>query len=619
MKKVIYSPVTKAIAIALALICVFAAGFELLGVVTDVFNRGNVMLTADDIIYDKLSRSAEELRRLDVLDAETLGAVADNYGLCYEAYEGGVKIGNWENVKTGEYTYSLTCNVEDGRIVSYRLNYEPYTEAVESDQCIYFYATDKTYKEAAKESKALTDALIKRLIPVFAGAIVVFFICVYLSVAAGRKKDGELTSLAIDKMFTEINLFLMLIFAVAIILVAIVFLDYGAYFNNLGVFALASAGITAASFVIGALALSDIRKLKMHTFLKQSITYRLFSLAKRLLKKLWKFVIETYSALSGKGKAIMAIGIFFLYSVITAFSFISGLLLAIAATGVLAVYTKRAVTDYEALITGIDKIRSGDMTAKIEGVTDEFLLPVAEGINSLGEGIGKAVDEKVKSERMKSELITNVSHDLKTPLTSIINYSDLLVKEELTPAEANDYASIISLKAEKLKKLTQDLFEISKVQSGNDVAVTEKLNLSTLIAQAMAEEESENEKSGLEFIISVPDKINVLCDGKKMSRVFSNLIVNARLYSLSGTRVYIEAEEGTDGVLISFKNIASYKMNFKDDEITERFTRGDEARSSDGSGLGLSIAKSFTEACGGSFSVKTDGDLFKAAVRLKKA
>lgn len=564
MKKVIYSPVTKAIAIALALICVFAAGFELLGVVTDVFNRGNVMLTADDIIYDKLSRSAEELRRLDVLDAETLGAVADSYGLCYEAYEGGVKIGNWENVKTGEYTYSLTCNVEDGRIVSYRLNYEPYTEAVESDQCINFYATDKTYKEAAKESKALTDALIKRLIPVFAGAIVVFFICVYLSVAAGRKKDGELASLAIDKMFTEINLFLMLIFAVAIILVAIVFLDYGAYFNDLGVFALASAGITAASFVIGALALSDIRKLKMHTFLKQSITYRLFSLAKRLLKKLWKFVSETYSALSGKGKAIMAIGIFFLYSVITAFSFISGLLLAIAATGVLAVYTKRAVTDYEALITGIDKIRSGDMTAKIEGVTDEFLLPVAEGINSLGEGIGKAVDEKVKSERMKSELITNVSHDLKTPLTSIINYSDLLVKEELTPAEANDYASIISLKAEKLKKLTQDLFEISKVQSGNDVAVTEKLNLSTLIAQAMAEEESENEKSGLEFIISVPDKINVLCDGKKMSRVFSNLIVNARLYSLSGTRVYIEAEEETDGVLISFKNIASYKMNFKE-------------------------------------------------------
>lgn len=619
MKKVIYSPVTKAIAIALALICVFAAGFELLGVVTDVFNRGNVMLTADDIIYDKLSRSAEELRRLDVLDAETLGAVADNYGLFYEAYEGGVKIGNWENVKTGEYTYSLTCNVEDGRIVSYRLHYEPYTEAVESDQCIYFYATDKTYKEAAKESKALTDALIKRLIPVFAGAIVVFFICVYLSVAAGRKKDGELTSLAIDKMFTEINLFLMLIFAVAIIFVAIVFLDYGAYFNNLGVFALASAGITAASFVIGALALSDIRKLKMHTFLKQSIAYRLFSLAKRLLKKLRKFVSETYSALSGKGKAIMAIGIFFLYSVITAFSFISGILLAIAATGVLAVYTKRAVTDYEALITGIDKIRSGDMTAKIEGVTDEFLLPVAEGINSLGEGIGKAVDEKVKSERMKSELITNVSHDLKTPLTSIINYSDLLVKEELTPAEANDYASIISLKAEKLKKLTQDLFEISKVQSGNDVAVTEKLNLSTLIAQAMAEEESENEKSGLEFIISVPDKINVLCDGKKMSRVFSNLIVNARLYSLSGTRVYIEAEEETDGVLISFKNIASYKMNFKDDEITERFTRGDEARSSDGSGLGLSIAKSFTEACGGSFSVKTDGDLFKATVSLKKA
>ncbi len=618
MKKVMYSPVTKAIAIALALIFVFAASFELLGVVTDVFNHGNIKLTADDIIYDKLSRSAEELRRLDVLDDETVGAVADNYGLCYEAYEGGVKIGTWEDVKTGEDTYSLTCNVEDGRIVSYRLSYEPYTEAIGNGQDIYFYATDKTYKEAVKESKALTDALLRRCIPIFAGAIAVFFICVYLAAAACHKKDGELSALAIDKMYTEINLFLMLGFSLAILLVVLIFSEYGTYFENNGVSALASAGITAAAFIIGALALSDVRKLKMHTFIKQSITYKVLRFAKRIIKKLWNFGFGTYRTLSGNGKALAALGIFFLYSAVTAISFPSGFLLAIAATGVLAVYVRRAVSDYDKIMSGMEKIKQGDTLVKIEGVEDALLMPIAAGINTLGDGIEKAVNEKVKSERMKSELITNVSHDLKTPLTSIINYSDLLVKENLTPAEANDYAEIISIKAGKLKKLTEDLFDISKVQSGNDDVRCEKLSLSTLIAQAMAEE-SENEKSGLEFLVNVPDGINVLCDGKKMSRVFSNLIVNARLYSLSGTRVYIDAAEERDFAVVTFKNIASYKMNFTAEEITERFVRGDEARSSEGSGLGLSIAKSFTEASGGSFAVTVDGDLFKATVRLKKA
>ncbi len=619
MKKVMYSPVTKTIAIALALIFVFAASFELLEVVTDVFNRGNIKLTADDIIYDKLSRSAEELRRLDVLDGDSVGAVADNYGLCYEAYEGGVKIGNSGGVETGEDTYSLTCNVEDGKIVSYRLSYEPYTEAIGNGQNIYFYATDKTYKEAVKESKALTDALIKRCIPIFACAIAVFFICVYLAAAACHKKDGELSALAIDKMYTEINLFLMLGFSLAILFVLIVFSEYGTYFENNGVPALASAGITAAAFIIGALALSDVRKLKMHTFIKQSITYKALRFAKKIIKKLWDFGFGTYRALSGKGKALAALGIFFLYSAVTAISFPSGFLLAIAATGVLAVYVSRAASDYDKIMSGMEKIKQGDTLVKIDGVEDALLMPIAAGINTLGDGIEKAVNEKVKSERMKSELITNVSHDLKTPLTSIINYSDLLVKESLTPAEANDYAEIISIKAGKLKKLTEDLFDISKVQSGNDDAICEKLSLSTLIAQAMAEEESENEKSGLEFLVNIPEGINVLCDGKKMSRVFSNLIVNARLYSLSGTRVYIDAAEEGNFAVVTFKNIASYKINFTGEEITERFVRGDEARSSEGSGLGLSIAKSFTEASGGSFAVTVDGDLFKATVRLKKA
>lgn len=619
MKKITYSPITKAIAVSLALICIFAASFELLGIVTDIFGRGEIRLTADDIIINKLSRSAEKLRRTEVLDEETLYAFSDDAGLCFEAYDGEVRIGHEEEKRAKADTFGLTCYVTDGKVISYSIYGASSSQAVEGEQIIYFYPTEATYKSASEESAALRQALIKRCIPVISGAICVFFICVYLAVAAGHKKDGELCALSIDKMYTEINLFLMIGCFTAVILVLVLFSEYGTYFGDNGVKALASFGITAASFIIGALAVSDIRKLKMHTFIKQSIAYRAFCLAKRIVLRLWSFGSEIFKDLSGKGKAILALGIFFAYSVITALSLKSGFLIAVAATGVLAVFVRRSVGDYEKIISGMEMIKSGDMSVKIEGVEDAFLIPVADGVNSLSEGIGKAVEEKVKSERLKTELITNVSHDLKTPLTSIINYADLLVKEELSPPEANDYAKIISLKAEKLKKLTQDLFDISKVNSGNDVTASEKLKLSTLIAQAMAEEENENEKSGLEFLVNVPEKINVLCDGKKMSRVFSNLIVNARLYSLSGTRVYIDAEETDENVTVTFKNIASYKMNFKDDEITERFTRGDEARSTEGSGLGLSIAKGFTESCGGSFFVKTDGDLFKAVIRLKKA
>lgn len=619
MKKVMYSPVTKAIAVSLALICIFAASFELLGIVTDVFSRGEIRLTADDIIINQLSRSAEELKRADVIDEETMYALGDEYGLCFEAYDGEEKTGNAEEERTKHDTFRLTCWVTDGKVTSYSIYGNTSTEAAEGEQVIYFYPTEATYNSAVEESASLREALIKRCIPVISGAICVFFICVYLTAAAGHKKGGELCTLSIDKMYTEVNLFLMLVLFIAILMVLPVFSEYGTYFENSGAAALASTGITAASFIIGSLAVSDIRKLKMHTFIKQSISYIAFFFFIKCVKKLWHFAKDTYYALSGRGKTIAALGIFFIYTVIAALSFESGFLIALAATGVLAVYLKRGVRDYEKIISGMEMIKSGDMSAKIEGVEDAFLLPIAEGINSLGDGIERAVDEKVKSERMKTELITNVSHDLKTPLTSIINYSDLLVKEELTPSEANDYAEIISLKAGKLKKLTEDLFDISKVQSGNEDIHLEKLSLSTLIAQAMAEEESENEKSGLEFLIDVPEGINVLCDGKKMSRVFSNLILNARLYSLPGTRVYIDAAEEGDEASVTIKNISSYKMNFTGDEITERFVRGDEARSSEGSGLGLSIAKSFTEACKGSFSVTVDGDLFKAAVTLKKA
>lgn len=280
-----------------------------------------------------------------------------------------------------------------------------------------------------------------------------------------------------------------------------------------------------------------------------------------------------------------------------------------------AVY--RGLNGTDAVRNGLQRIRDGEVSYKITECKSAFASSMAEDINAIGEGLQKAVEQSVKSERMKSELITNVSHDLKTPLTSIINYTDLLMKEKLVPEEANDYVRIIDRKSKKLRQLTADLFDISKVRSGNEEIETEQIDYKLLISQAVAELDQEIQKAGLEFVLKLPESsVEIISDGKKLSRVYENLIINAVKYSLKGTRVYIELYENGSRYTTEIKNIAGYKMDFTDDEITERFVRGDESRTGDGSGLGLAIAKSYVELLGGSFSVKTDGDLFKAIIEL---
>ena len=220
---------------------------------------------------------------------------------------------------------------------------------------------------------------------------------------------------------------------------------------------------------------------------------------------------------------------------------------------------------------------------------------------------------------MKSELITNVSHDLKTPLTSIINYADLLSKETLTPPEANDYVKIIKQKGERLKQLTNDLFDISKVQSGNEEFKIEDIDICLLINQTMAELNERIQQSGLVFKVSSEDKeMFIHADGRKMSRVFENLIINCVKYAMKNTRVYINISYAESDVTVEIKNIAGYEMDFDETEISERFVRGDSSRSTEGSGLGLAIVKSYVEACGGCVEIKKDGDLFKVILIFPK-
>lgn len=243
---------------------------------------------------------------------------------------------------------------------------------------------------------------------------------------------------------------------------------------------------------------------------------------------------------------------------------------------------------------------------------------LADNLNSIGDGLKQSLDREIKAERMKSELITNVSHDLKTPLTSIISYADLLCAETLSPPEANDYVKIIKQKSERLRTLTEDLFEVSKAQSGNSEFNIEEIDICLLINQTLAELNESITKSGLEFVSDLKEnEMFVLGDGKKLSRVFENLIGNCLKYSMKGTRVYINVRRDGDMIRAEIKNIAGYRMEFDSEEITERFVRGDKSRSSEGSGLGLAIVKSYVEGCSGQFKAIADGDLFKAVVLLR--
>jgi len=234
-------------------------------------------------------------------------------------------------------------------------------------------------------------------------------------------------------------------------------------------------------------------------------------------------------------------------------------------------------------------------------------------LDNISDGIKTAVENQIKSERMKIDLVTNVSHDLKTPLTSIISYIDLLSAEELTP-EASDYVKILEQKSERLKSIVSDLFDLAKATSNTDIT-SENIDMNILIGQVTADMSDKIEKYGREIRTDIQTETTpIYAEGKKLYRVYQNLIDNALKYSMEGTRIYLKLYKEQNEVFTEIKNISAYEMKFTPEEITERFARGDQSRTSEGNGLGLSIAKSFTEACGGKFNIKIDGDVFIAQV-----
>ena len=284
------------------------------------------------------------------------------------------------------------------------------------------------------------------------------------------------------------------------------------------------------------------------------------------------------------------------------------------------IYIFRRSTERGEIIKGISRIREGDInyvldSGRLHGDNREL----AVSVNNMGDGIRKAVATSMKDERMQADLITNVSHDIRTPLTSIINYVDLLKREKITQEPASGYIAVLDSKARRLKQLTDDLLEASRISSGNITLDYSRLDLTELVRQSLGEFSEKLDARRLQVLITEPGgPAYVYADSRRMWRVVENLFNNICKYAMAGTRVYVDLEKAEGMITVSLKNISETSLNFSPDQLTERFVRGDVSRSSEGSGLGLSIAKNLTELQKGEFQIVLDGDLFKVILRFRE-
>ncbi len=451
---------------------------------------------------------------------------------------------------------------------------------------------------------------------------------VYLCWAAGHRRNRDGIYL---NWFHRIpgDLLLAVVVLLGVLLYALV-LDpiyrnfYGSLlYGNLPMFiqVIIIAGVVAAAAALGIGALvTFVARCKAHVLLKNTLIWRFCRWLSRAAGKaagavplIWK------AALIGVGYGlftfIVIVNRYYHYR----YAIVMLPWMLITAAGI--VYLCLWAYQWQKIRKGTHEIIGGNPDYHIN---TEHMLPDlrrhADELNNLGQSISAAVEERMRSERFKAELITNVSHDLKTPLTSIINYVDLLKKEQIENPRAAEYIDVLDRKSQRLKKLTEDLVEASKASTGNLAVMRERISLTQLADQALAEYEERLSAQNLRVIRTFPEEeVWVEADGRHLWRVVDNLLSNCAKYALEGTRIYVEVSRGQTQGFLSVKNISRDPLNVPPEALVERFVRGDESRTTEGSGLGLSIAQSLTELQKGTFRLIIDGDLFKAEIALPLA
>ncbi|MXP78860.1 sensor histidine kinase [Lachnospiraceae bacterium WCA-9-b2] len=386
--------------------------------------------------------------------------------------------------------------------------------------------------------------------------------------------------------------------------------DYG-YTSASGTLAAGGmlAAYTCAMFLMGYLSL--VRRIKAKSLWKDSLLRSMICFTRRAFANIhavWKAV------------AIFAMFVFVHWIAVLSNSNRYAMFLMLAGELVVFIYMVRQASGRQKIDIGVDRIAGGEVDYKIplEGLGDEQ-KNIAEKINSIGQGLDAALEESIKSERLKTDLITNVSHDIKTPLTSIINYVNLLKQEKFDDPKILRYLDILDEKSQRLKTLTEDVVEASKVSSGNITLEYMNINLVEIIQQTSGEFEEKFTANELTEVMSLPEhEVIIRADGRRLWRVLANIYNNAAKYAMKGTRVYADLYTIGDAAVFSLKNVSDQPLNISADELTERFIRGDISRGTEGSGLGLSIAKTLTQMQGGNFELYLDGDLFRVTITFPK-
>lgn len=501
-------------------------------------------------------------------------------------------------------------------------------ERLMTEDYVLLLSVDTSYPAADAYQKGAEAYLKYSSCPVKCVAIILFCLVVFvialvwLTVISGqRSQDEKIHLLFFDRWFLEIfaaGVLALWMFPINLLGIQLT----SDLVNNLR-FSLPLAfclGIyTAFCFFFGYLSL--VRRVKGKILWKNSCLHFALHLARLALKKAVGILIFFEKNTINKIKlSLGCIFVLFLQFFFCALIFSNGsevflLFLFLLDLALLALILIEA-DGRDQILEGLKRISDGQLSYKIplkRLYGDQKRM--AEYINNIGGGLDAAVDKSLKNERMKTELITNVSHDLKTPLTSIINYVDLLKRENFTDPKICGYLDVLEEKAQRLKSLTEDVVEASKASTGNITLEMADLNFTELLHQVLGEFEERFQNRNLTMVVNLAHEPSVIyADGQRLWRVLENIFGNVTKYALEGTRVYVEVANQQDKVCFSLKNISAQPLNFDAQELTLRFIRGDVSRSTEGSGLGLSIAKSLTELMGGEFHLYLDGDLFKVTI-----
>ena len=458
--------------------------------------------------------------------------------------------------------------------------------------------------------KICTNSVKTAIINIMITIVLVIVSAILITIYAGRKRNfKEIQLELIDKIPLEIILVAMFIPFIMLLLLGIEL----SYSLNIATI-IGNIGILIIMYSIALISYESIvRRIKTNTILKNTIIYRLCKWIKNGVKNIFNnFNLAT--------KIIVILACMLIFTLIFSNWGFTGIILLIAMYVFAFKYCFDNITKFLNIKNTVKKIYEGDTKVRLQeneytGVLKELCIYV----NDIAGGFTNAIDKSLKSERMKTELITNVSHDIKTPLTSIINYVDLLKKEDMPNEKAKEYLDILEQKSQRLKRLTEDLIEASKASSGNIKLDMKKINVNELIKQISGEFEDKFKNKNLDLNIEIPkEDVFILADSRYLYRVMENMYTNIEKYAMENSRVYVDLLEENKKVKIEIKNISKEKLNISANELMERFVRGESSRNTEGSGLGLSIAQSLTKLQKGEFGIYLDGDLFKVIISFNK-